>query len=191
MAMPAEAGISTARLFSPTLPVHRPTISTSSDEEGDDKLGFCKAGHATPVAAANSERERTVHEANVFATNTLAAADAQVTAVQTSYNTAQSNLNTLYQENASHQEQLKSFQRQFDEIVADRTKLIETHHIQLTNKAQEITNLTNSLNQSRAETNDFRNRIQTLNEQLDNCNAHITNLTGKVNSLRQTVSVAL
>ena len=111
--------------------------------------------------------------------------------MQTSYNTAQSNLNTLYQENASHQEQLKSFQRQFDEIVADRTKLIETHRIQLTNKAQEITNLTNSLNQSRAETNDFRNRIQTLNEQLDNCNAHITNLTGEVNSLRQTVSVAL
>ena len=54
MVNPAEARISTARLFSLTLPVHRPTILTSIDEEGDDKLGFCKAGHATPVAAAKS-----------------------------------------------------------------------------------------------------------------------------------------
>ena len=55
MGIPAEARISTARLFSLTLPVHRPTILTSIDEEGDDKLGFCKAGQLGKI---ENRRER-------------------------------------------------------------------------------------------------------------------------------------
>ena len=140
----------------------------------------------TAVATANSERERTVQEANAFATNTIAVADAQVTAAQTNYHTAQNKLDAIYQEYSNRQEEVKHYKRQFDEIVADRTKLIEIHHIQITNKTKEIADLTYSLNQSRAETNDFRDQVKNLNDQLDACNDQITNLAGEVNNLRET-----
>ena len=140
---------------------------------------------AAAVATANTERDRTIHEANIFASNTLASAGAQVAAAQNTNTTLQHTIDNILRDENDLGRQLDDSRRQFNEIAADRVRLIEQHQAELSSKSQEIQNLASSLQLSRVQAGDFKNKIQTLNSQLDECNSKITTLIGEVNQLNQ------
>jgi hypothetical protein len=141
---------------------------------------------AVAIVAANEEKNRTIQQANVFASATVAEAGKHVGAAQSDNIQLRKRIDTLLQEANEQKTQLAEAKKQFDEIVQDRIVLARNRDQELAKKNLELQTLAGKLQESQGEVVDYKAQLKSCQDLLDQCNGRLGNLTSEVDRLTKT-----